>query len=118
MILGMNTTAKIFRISSFCGKFATRQNDLRRFYLREQPAGTWVDQMPPWTTLAKCKGICKVNMDQCTTGLRDFHGVLIRKPTKVMAKHRLLFTLFERRRCAGHHQHASVCSRELSMAAH
>eukprot|EP00959_Pyramimonas_sp_CCMP1952_P038358 802406-Pyramimonas_sp.AAC.1 len=39
-----------------CGKVAVRQNDLRRFYLREQPVGTWVDQTPPWTTLAKCKG--------------------------------------------------------------
>eukprot|EP00959_Pyramimonas_sp_CCMP1952_P460440 9479870-Pyramimonas_sp.AAC.1 len=49
-------------------------------------------------------------MGQCTTGLRDSHGVLIRKPTDIMANHCLLFTPFERRRCAGHHQHASVCS--------
>eukprot|EP00959_Pyramimonas_sp_CCMP1952_P205696 4301586-Pyramimonas_sp.AAC.1 len=25
----------------FCGKVALRQNDLRRFYSREQPLGTW-----------------------------------------------------------------------------
>eukprot|EP00959_Pyramimonas_sp_CCMP1952_P108414 2266942-Pyramimonas_sp.AAC.1 len=25
----------------FCGKVAVRQNDLRRFYLGEQPSGTW-----------------------------------------------------------------------------
>eukprot|EP00959_Pyramimonas_sp_CCMP1952_P224601 4696402-Pyramimonas_sp.AAC.1 len=53
-------------------------------------------------------GTCKVNMDQCTTGLRDSHGVVIRKPTEIMANHRLLPTPFERRRCARHHQHASV----------
>eukprot|EP00959_Pyramimonas_sp_CCMP1952_P146006 3057280-Pyramimonas_sp.AAC.1 len=35
-----------------------------------------------------------------------------------MANHRLLPTPFERRRCAGHYQHASVCNKELSMAAH
>eukprot|EP00959_Pyramimonas_sp_CCMP1952_P280011 5854138-Pyramimonas_sp.AAC.1 len=34
-----------------------------------------------------------------------------------MANHRLLFALFERRRCAGHHQHVSVCNEELSTAA-
>eukprot|EP00959_Pyramimonas_sp_CCMP1952_P247574 5175605-Pyramimonas_sp.AAC.1 len=34
----------------FCYKVAVRQSGLRRFYLREQPVGTWVDQMPPWTT--------------------------------------------------------------------
>eukprot|EP00959_Pyramimonas_sp_CCMP1952_P406324 8515941-Pyramimonas_sp.AAC.1 len=56
-------------------------------------------------------------MDQCTTSLRDSHGVLTRKPTEIMANHRLLLTPFERRRCAGHHQDASVCNRELSMAA-
>eukprot|EP00959_Pyramimonas_sp_CCMP1952_P409664 8585571-Pyramimonas_sp.AAC.1 len=34
-----------------------------------------------------------------------------------MADHRLLVTPFERERCAGHHQHLSVCNKELSMAA-
>eukprot|EP00959_Pyramimonas_sp_CCMP1952_P132136 2762840-Pyramimonas_sp.AAC.1 len=58
----------------FCGKVAVRQNDVRRFCLREQPVGTRVDQIPPWTTLANGKGTCKVHMDQCTTGLRDSHG--------------------------------------------
>eukprot|EP00959_Pyramimonas_sp_CCMP1952_P133752 2797046-Pyramimonas_sp.AAC.1 len=91
----------------FCGKVAVRQHNLRRFYLGEQPVGTRVDQIPPCATLAKSKGTCKVNMDQCTTGLRDSHGVLIRKPTEIMANHRLLLTPFERKRCSGHHQHAS-----------
>eukprot|EP00959_Pyramimonas_sp_CCMP1952_P117298 2451810-Pyramimonas_sp.AAC.1 len=35
-----------------------------------------------------------------------------------MADHRLLLTHFERKRYAGHHQHASVCNTKLSMAAH
>eukprot|EP00959_Pyramimonas_sp_CCMP1952_P197361 4127322-Pyramimonas_sp.AAC.1 len=78
--------------AKFCGKVAARQNDLRRFYLREQPVGPWVDQIPPWTTLAKSKGTCNVNIDQCTTGLRDSHGVLLRKPIEIMANHRLLLT--------------------------
>eukprot|EP00959_Pyramimonas_sp_CCMP1952_P316620 6627128-Pyramimonas_sp.AAC.1 len=51
----------------FCGTVATRQNGLRWLYLREQPVGTWVDQIPPWTKLATC------NLDQRTTGLRDSH---------------------------------------------
>eukprot|EP00959_Pyramimonas_sp_CCMP1952_P306566 6415933-Pyramimonas_sp.AAC.1 len=59
-----------------------------------------------------------MNMDQYTTGPRDSHGVLIRKPTEIMANHRFQFSSLERRRCAGHHQHASVCNRELSMVAH
>eukprot|EP00959_Pyramimonas_sp_CCMP1952_P385727 8083902-Pyramimonas_sp.AAC.1 len=80
MTRGMDTTKKTFHIPSVVGKLVTiRQNDLRRFYLREQPVGTWVGQIPPWTTLATCKGTCKVTMDQCTTGLRDSHGVLMRE---------------------------------------
>eukprot|EP00959_Pyramimonas_sp_CCMP1952_P143314 3000238-Pyramimonas_sp.AAC.1 len=78
----------------------------------------YLDQMPPWTTLATCKSSCKANVDQCITSLRDSHGVLIRQPTETMANHRLLLALPERRRCAGHHQHAPVCNEELSMAAH
>eukprot|EP00959_Pyramimonas_sp_CCMP1952_P072370 1511591-Pyramimonas_sp.AAC.1 len=61
----------------FCGKDAILQNDVRQFYLQEQPVGIWVDQIPLWTTLAKRKGTCKVNLDQYTTRLRDSHGVLL-----------------------------------------
>eukprot|EP00959_Pyramimonas_sp_CCMP1952_P369523 7740131-Pyramimonas_sp.AAC.1 len=74
----------------FCGKVAIRQIGTRRFCLREQPVGIWVDQIPPRTTLAKSKGTCKVNLDQCATGLRGSYGVLVRKPTEIMAIHRLL----------------------------
>eukprot|EP00959_Pyramimonas_sp_CCMP1952_P265571 5552742-Pyramimonas_sp.AAC.1 len=34
-----------------------------------------------------------------------------------MANHRLRLTPFERKRCTGHHQHASVCSTDLARAA-
>eukprot|EP00959_Pyramimonas_sp_CCMP1952_P067817 1415356-Pyramimonas_sp.AAC.2 len=34
-----------------------------------------------------------------------------------MASHRLLLTPFERKRCTGRHQHASVCNKELARAA-
>eukprot|EP00959_Pyramimonas_sp_CCMP1952_P331209 6935807-Pyramimonas_sp.AAC.1 len=60
--------------NKLCGKVAARQNYLRRSYLREQPVGTWVDQIPPWTTLANSKGTCKAYMHQCTTGLHDSRG--------------------------------------------
>eukprot|EP00959_Pyramimonas_sp_CCMP1952_P335331 7021499-Pyramimonas_sp.AAC.1 len=36
----------------FRGQVAIHEKDLRRFYLREQPVRTWVDQIPPWTTVA------------------------------------------------------------------
>eukprot|EP00959_Pyramimonas_sp_CCMP1952_P073328 1532647-Pyramimonas_sp.AAC.1 len=92
-----------------------RQIELRRLYLREQPVGTWVDKVPPWTTFATCEGIYKVNRDQCTTGLRDSQGVSIRERADMMANHRLLLAPFERKRCAGHHQRASVRNRALGL---
>eukprot|EP00959_Pyramimonas_sp_CCMP1952_P454396 9469834-Pyramimonas_sp.AAC.1 len=79
--------------------------------------GYLVEQIPPWTTFAKCMGTFKVNMDQCTTGPRDSHVVLMRKPTEIMANHRLLLAPVERKRRAGHRRHASVCNRGLSLAA-
>eukprot|EP00959_Pyramimonas_sp_CCMP1952_P051661 1079668-Pyramimonas_sp.AAC.1 len=50
---------KVFPHIKFWCKVAIRQNDLRLLYLREQPVGTWVNQIPPWTTLAKSNGTCK-----------------------------------------------------------
>eukprot|EP00959_Pyramimonas_sp_CCMP1952_P357414 7484270-Pyramimonas_sp.AAC.1 len=91
--------------------------DFRLSYLRERPVGTWVDEIPSWITLAQREGICKISMDQCTTGLRDFHGVLIRGPFEIMANRRLLLTPFESKLCTGHHQHASVCNKELAREA-
>eukprot|EP00959_Pyramimonas_sp_CCMP1952_P108906 2277276-Pyramimonas_sp.AAC.1 len=43
----------------FSGKVVVCQTYLRRFYVREQPVGTRVDQIPPWTTLANSRGTCK-----------------------------------------------------------
>ena len=56
----------------FCGKVALLQDDLHRFFLREQPRGTWIDEIPPWSTLAERKVTCKAIMDQCCTGLCDW----------------------------------------------
>eukprot|EP00959_Pyramimonas_sp_CCMP1952_P245512 5131459-Pyramimonas_sp.AAC.1 len=46
-----------------------RQDDLRRYCRREQPAGIMVNETPPWTTLAQRQGTREASMDQCTTGL-------------------------------------------------
>eukprot|EP00959_Pyramimonas_sp_CCMP1952_P086498 1809274-Pyramimonas_sp.AAC.1 len=43
--------------------------------------------------------------------------VFIRKLIEGMANLRLLPTHFERKRCTGHHQHSSVCNKELARAA-
>ena len=72
----------------FAAEVALLQDDLNRYYLREQPRGTWVDQIPPWTDVVKRGNTHKVTMDQCTTGLRDSQAVLIRKPTEMMSNNK------------------------------
>ena len=32
----------------YCGKVALKHMSLKRFFLREQPAGTWIDDIGPW----------------------------------------------------------------------
>eukprot|EP00959_Pyramimonas_sp_CCMP1952_P156497 3272953-Pyramimonas_sp.AAC.2 len=85
---GMNTVKKIYHISSHMGRWP---------------------HIPPWTTSSKRTGTCKVNVGECSTGLRDSHGVLMRKPSEIRANHRLLLTPFGRKRCSGHHQHVRNC---------
>eukprot|EP00959_Pyramimonas_sp_CCMP1952_P410303 8598945-Pyramimonas_sp.AAC.1 len=46
-----------------CGRAAVRRDDLRRFHLREQPVGTWLGEIPPWTTLAKRERTRKISID-------------------------------------------------------
>ena len=87
------------------------------FFLREQPSGTWIDEIPPWTALAKRKVTRKAIMDQCCTGLCDSYGTPIKKPTEMMANYEAILQPFRSQVCAGYHKHATLCNKELTTAA-
>ena len=53
----------------FCGRIAILQDDLKRHYLREQPRGTWVDEIEPWDKLILRPNTVKTHFDQCAAGL-------------------------------------------------
>eukprot|EP00959_Pyramimonas_sp_CCMP1952_P031410 658720-Pyramimonas_sp.AAC.1 len=37
---------------TYCGKIAVTQDNARRWFIREQFTGRWVDDIPPWKELA------------------------------------------------------------------
>ena len=92
----------------FCGTAAIIQDNLGRYFLREQPTGTWVDQIDPWPTLANKSHIAKTNIDQCATGLKTADGMYIKKPTEIMSNDTLLLQPFRRFKCSGDHKHGSL----------
>ena len=88
-----------------------------RYFLREQPAATWVDDIAPWNKLIQGEHVVKIIMGQCATGLKDSHCVLIKKPTEMMANDQSLLEPFARLRCSDNHENAVVSNTELAAAA-
>ena len=64
----------------FCGQVALKQMQLGRFFLREQPTGTWIDQIPPWTIVIAHESVVTQTMDQCMTGAKDEWNQPVKKP--------------------------------------
>ena len=102
---------------TFCGVVATLQYDKDRYFLREQPTGTWVDEIEPWKILSCRDNLLKINIDQCMTGLKDSYGIPIKKPTEMYANHPALLDPFNKYKCDGSHYHSQVCNKELAAAA-
>ena len=102
----------------FCGRIAMIQDDLDRFWMREQPSGTWVDEIYPWTQVIRQPGFNKVTFDQCMTGLKDSKGTPMKKPTEIAANDDELLIPFAKYTCDGRHDHSQIaCNRELAAAA-
>eukprot|EP00959_Pyramimonas_sp_CCMP1952_P029332 615772-Pyramimonas_sp.AAC.1 len=59
------------------------QDNARRWFIREQPTGQWVDDISPWEELADRSHITTVRIDQCATGLEDTTGDYIQKLTNI-----------------------------------
>ncbi len=97
----------------FCGEVALIQIQKGRYFLREQPVGNWVDEIPPWTRVASSPHIVRTNMDQCMTGAIDEDGTPAKKPTQWMANHECLVTPLRQYRCDMNHDHCCPTNRRL-----
>ena len=76
-----------------------------------------MDQIEPWTKLAKRPSMVKANIDQRATGLTTTDGLYIKKPTELRANDLMLLQPFKKFKCNGNRVHAQACNRQLALAA-
>eukprot|EP00974_Lingulodinium_polyedra_P014513 1405078-Lingulodinium_polyedra.AAC.1 len=53
-----------------------------RYFMREQLAGTWIDDIEPWDKNATHADVVAQCMDQCVTGAKDEYGDPVNKLTE------------------------------------
>ena len=94
----------------FCGEIALLQSQLNRFWIREQPAPSWIDSIPPWTQV---KEKSTAIMEQCMTGAKDDYGCAVQKRTRWDANHESLVAPFRKYRCDHNHIHGNPTGEAL-----
>ena len=52
---------------------------LGRYFLREQPVRTWIDDIEPWPKVANHPSFVQQTMEQCMTGAVGEHGLPVKK---------------------------------------
>ena len=63
---------------------------------------------PPWMEVISWPGVTAQDFDQCCTGLRTRHGLLVKKRTTLLASHEALVYYFIGLDCDGSHQHQQL----------
>ena len=86
---------------------------LGRYFLREQPSGTWIDYIEPWPKNVNSKDVVTQSMDQCMSGCRAADGTPVKQPTEWTANHELLVKPMRKFVCDGSHEHAHPTGKEL-----
>ncbi len=97
----------------YCGHIALTQIKKKRFFIREQPAGTWIDHIPPWTEVWKDEAVICQTMDQCMAGCVDSKGVPVKKMTEWVTNHEDLTFHLARFVCNQLHTHSHPTGKEL-----
>ena len=102
----------------FCGKVAAHQRSLGRYWLREQPAGTWIDSIPPWNDVVCDPDVDRCLMDQCMAGCVDDWGIPVKKRTEWTANHQALLVYLKKFQCDGSHAHSTPTGKALEKLKH
>eukprot|EP00974_Lingulodinium_polyedra_P063531 6133876-Lingulodinium_polyedra.AAC.1 len=58
----------------YCGQVALQQMEHGRYFIREEPAGTWIDHIECLDQVATHTDVVTQCMDQCMTGAKDEYG--------------------------------------------
>ena len=89
----------------FCGEMALLQDQAGRYWLNEQPAGSWLYYEPPWPrVLALPSTVAKI-FDQCMVGQVGPSGLPVLKSTELKANSQLMLAPFEGLTCDKSHDH-------------
>ena len=98
---------------SYCGSVALRQMKHKRFWEREQPAGTWIDHVEPWPQVCSDPSVVYIIMDQCMTGAIDDQGWPVKKPTEWASNSMTLIKPLNEYHCDGSHHHGNPTGKAL-----
>ena len=96
----------------YCGEVALKQMELGRYWIREQPAGSWIDTITPWPE-AVAKHVTDQRMDQCATGAKDCYGMPVKKATDWTTNHECLVRHMDVYTCDGTHYHGNPTGKAL-----
>ena len=66
-----------------------------------------MDEEPPWPEVLKDPNVVRKVVDQRRFGMRS-GGMLVKKPSEVLASSKILITHFKGKRCTGDHDHATL----------
>ena len=97
----------------YCGHIALKQIKKGRYFLREQPAGTWIDHIAPWPEVQKYEDVITQTMDQCMAGCVDAKGVPVRKMTEWVTNDEDLIYYLAKFVCNYTHEHSHPTGKEL-----
>ena len=97
---------------------AAHQRSLGRYWLREQPAGTWIDTIPPWNDAVCDPDVDRCLMHQCMAGCVDDWGIPVKKRTEWTANHQALLVYLKKFQCDGSHAHSTPTGKALEKLKH
>ena len=97
----------------YCGVVALKQMRMNRYFMREQPAGTQIDEIDPWPDVVADDTVESLHMDQCAAGAIDDDGAYVQKRTKWTSNSQTLLKPMVPLQCDGTHIHGTPCNRAL-----
>ena len=92
----------------FCAEIALKQMSGGRFFLVEQPSGSWLFAEYPWPQVINNENIVSIEIHQCVLGQKTKEGFPAKKPTTLVANHPVLLEPFRNSRCHGRHVHGHL----------
>lgn len=92
----------------FCGELALLQDQEERYFVLEQPQGSWIYLEHPWNIVCHLPSVDCITIHQCMLGQRGPNNLLVKKPTDFIANHPKLLEPLRSCQCDRRHKHESL----------